>query len=184
MRRWILLATATALLGAPIGWSVTDALERDNEFCVACHLEPGLPLHERKMDEFARDQAVNLVSAHYVAEREFRCIDCHGGASFANRLRVKTVAARDAALYLVGAFDEPDDMEHPLWDEDCVQCHGSYHPEREDDYHAIADHNVVDFAQRCVECHRSHPTRGAAPAFAFLDREVVLPICRNCHEEF
>jgi hypothetical protein len=177
-------AAALCALGAVGGWTVTDALESDNRFCVSCHLASGQPLHQRKLDEFARTDAVNLVSAHYAAEGGFRCIDCHGGASLANRLRVKTVAARDAALYVLGRFDEPEAMDHPLWDEDCVQCHGRFEPARADDYHAIADHNVVDFAYRCVECHRSHPSRGASPAFAFLDRDVVLPVCRNCHEEF
>ncbi len=72
-------------------------------------------------------------------------------------------------------------MRHPLWDEDCVQCHASYAPKRDDSFHAIEDHNT-DFRYACVSCHRAHP---AGPReLYFLDREGVLSLCRDCHEEF
>jgi hypothetical protein len=169
---------------APLGWFGSDWLERNDEFCVACHLSENVPLHEAKLEEFRADPAANLVAAHRAAEEGLGCIDCHGGASFVNKLRVKTVAARDAAKWLIGSFDEPDHMKHPLWDEDCRQCHRTYAPAREDDFHALADHNVVDFDHRCVGCHRAHPTQGVSADLDFLDQDVVLPICRNCHEEF
>ena len=184
MRRAILILALGGVLSAPVGWGVTDYLERDNRFCGACHLPDGSQLHAGKLSTFAvRDAPTNLAAAHAAAESGFRCIDCHGGASFPNKLRVKTVAARDAALWVIGRFGEPERMNHPLWDEDCRQCHGSYRSRRDDDFHAIADHNGFDFAYRCVECHLSHPSDGEA-AFAFLAREQVLPVCRNCHEEF
>ena len=132
------------------------------------------------MREFESEPAVNLASLHALAD--VRCIDCHGGASFANKLRVKTVAARDALRYFAGAFGEPTRMAHPLWDEDCVQCHADYSPVRDDDFHAFEAHNVSDFAYACVACHRTHPTQARAEPL-FLDREVVRPICAQCHEE-
>ena len=101
-----------------------------------------------------------------------------------NTLRVKAVAARDLGRWLIGSFDEPDHMKHPLWNEDCRQCHQAYQPAREDDFHAIVDHNVVDFEHRCVKCHRAHSTQGVSADLDFLNRAVVLPVCRNCHEEF
>ena len=182
MKRWSLACAALGLLGAPLGWTISDRLEARNEFCVACHLPDGSPLHRAKGREFEARPAPNLAAAHRLAEPDFRCIDCHGGASFVNKLRVRAVAARDAAFWLVGAFEEPEQMAHPLWDEDCTRCHARYHPERDDDFHALADHNI-DFVHRCVECHRSHPG-GGRPEFAHLERDVILPICRNCHEEF
>ena len=182
MKRWILACVASGLVLAPLGWAISDRLEARNEFCVSCHLPGGQPLHGTKGRDFEARPAPNLVAAHRRAEPAFRCIDCHGGASFVNKLRVKAVAARDASLWLLGAFEEPDSMAHPLWDEDCTRCHASYEPERDDDFHAIADHNI-DFAHRCVECHRSH--RGAGrPEFAHLERDVVLPICGIFQEEF
>ncbi len=73
-------------------------------------------------------------------------------------------------------------MRHPLRDADCEKCHESYSPQRDDAFHALEAHNI-EFAHRCVECHRSHPGGGQLE-LNFLDREGVLPICRNCHEEF
>ena len=177
---WILLA---GLVAAPAGWLASDRLERDNRFCVACHLPDGSVLHDRKRADFAASPATSLVAAHARAEPEFLCIQCHGGASAWNKLRVKTVAARDALRWLIRSFEEPQQMRHPLWDEDCVQCHAAWDPGRTDDFHAIGDHNVVDFAYRCVECHRAHPTDGTDPALGFLIREQVTPICLACHEE-
>lgn len=181
---WGIWIAALALLSAPLSWVVTDRLEQRNSFCVACHLDETTPLHDQKMREFRTAPPTNLVSAHYAAEADFLCIDCHGGVSFVNRLRVKAVAARDGASWLIGWFEEPASMRHPLWDEDCAQCHAVYEARRPDDFHALSDHNVVDFAHRCVECHLSHPTGGVSSNFNYLDRDVALPVCRNCHEEF
>jgi hypothetical protein len=172
-----------ALAGAPAGWLASDHFERQNEFCTSCHLEPGKPLHEQKMSDFVRAPATSLVAAHHGAEPDFRCIDCHGGASFPNKLRVKAVAARDAFFYVLGRFEEPRDMEHPLWNEDCAQCHATYAPERDDAFHAIDVHNLPDFEYECVKCHQAHPT-GRNASLAFLEREPLVAVCQNCHEEF
>ncbi len=73
-------------------------------------------------------------------------------------------------------------MEYPLWDEDCVQCHGAYETGRSDDFHAVDLHNLPDFFYRCVDCHQAHPTSGAAQ-FGFLEPGRVRQACRDCHEE-
>ena len=46
------------------------------------------------------------------------CIDCHGGVGRVGRSKVKLLAARDALVWLVGDFDEPDHMEYPLGEAD------------------------------------------------------------------
>lgn len=135
------------------------------------------------MKDFFRVPGDSLVAAHQAAQGGFRCIDCHGGASFANRLRVKTVAARDALFYVLGRFEEPRDMEHPLWNEDCAKCHGTYAPERDDAFHAIDVHNLPRFAYPCVECHQAHPT-GRKATLDYLEPGPTVAVCRNCHEEF
>ncbi|MBW2281178.1 MAG: cytochrome c3 family protein [Deltaproteobacteria bacterium] len=180
--RGALVLVLLGVAGAPVGWFVSDHFEARNEFCVACHLDRDRRLHERKALEFEAREPVSLAALHAAESPGFRCIDCHAGASFVNKLRVKTVAARDAARWLIGAFDEPTGMAHPLWNEDCVQCHARYDSQRDDDFHAHEVHNVRDFAYSCVACHRAHPA--ARPELRFLDRQVVLPVCRNCHEEF
>ena len=183
MRRWLWIGIALALAAPPLGWVVTDELESHDSFCVACHLDAETPLHQSKLRDFRAESAVNLASYHARhVEGGMRCITCHGGASFWNKLRVKTIAGRDAVSWLIGAFDEPNAMTHPLWDEDCTQCHDRYEAERDDDFHAIADHNVAAFEVRCVSCHTSHPTDGA-PELSFLQRDRVAETCKLCHEE-
>ena len=182
MKRKLGIAFLLMALGGPIGWVTTSRLESNNEFCVACHLNEQTPLHEEKMKELMATPPVNLVSLHYQADSEFRCIQCHGGASFANQLRVKAVAARDALVYLLGRFEEPVSMDYPLWDEDCAQCHERYETERSDDFHAIEDHNLPSFVYRCVDCHVAHFTEGAAQ-FGFLEPARVRRACQTCHEE-
>ncbi len=178
----LLAVTGIGLAGVPVAWSISDRLEADNRFCVSCHVTPTEPLHQRKLDELFSAPPVSLVAAHGAAQRDFRCIDCHGGASLEGRARVKGVSLVDTLRYLAGRFDEPERMRHPLWDEDCAQCHERYQPARDDAFHAIAAHNA-DFPWSCVECHAAHPAT-RAPELDFVARERVLPICRTCHEEF
>jgi predicted CXXCH cytochrome family protein len=182
--RWLLgLGLVACVAGGPAGWLVSDALEANNDFCTSCHLDSKTPLHAHKRRDFEAAPATSLVAAHHAAKAEFRCIDCHGGASFPNKLRVKTVAARDAVQYVFGSFQEPEDMEFPLWNEDCTKCHATWKPERTDAFHAIGVHNLPAFEFDCVQCHRAHPT-GRDAALDFLASDDVLPVCRNCHEEF
>ena len=89
---------ASAWIFAWGAWAISDHMEADNEFCVSCHLDPETPLHAVKAREFRSAPAPNLVAAHLAAGADFRCIDCHGGASFLNKLRVKSVAARDLEI--------------------------------------------------------------------------------------
>lgn len=178
---WIALLVLAA--GAPAGWVISDRLESRNEFCTSCHLNAATPLHEQKAADFAESPASSLAAAHRAAKPEFRCIDCHGGASFANRLRVKSVAARDALRYLLGRFEEPQSMQHPLWNEDCAKCHGAYSPARADAFHAIEVHNLPAFEFDCVQCHDAHPS-GRKASLEYLESERLVAVCRNCHEEF
>ena len=175
----IVLAAGAAI---PIAWWVSDRVESNDRFCVACHLEPGVPLHARKFEEFTHpDPAVSLAAAHRVAGDPFRCVDCHSGTGLIGRARVKLVSIADGLRWLSGRFGEPERMRNPLADADCAKCHPTYSPARDDAFHAIAAH-ADDFPRACVECHRAHAAT-RAPELDFLSRETVLPICRDCHEE-
>jgi nitrate/TMAO reductase-like tetraheme cytochrome c subunit len=187
-----LAATAFALAAAPAGWLVTDALESRNDFCNACHLErPEIPLHIDVRRDFDRRPAASLAALHAAEAigevgRPFRCIDCHGGASFRGKLRVKALAAKDALVYLTGRFSEPTGMRHPLWDEDCVKCHEGF--EEGDDraaqarFHALPVHNH-ELGVDCVECHLAHESGGDAGAY-FLHAAHVRSQCARCHSDF
>jgi len=192
VRTALVAATAAAALCAPVGWVVTDRLERDNDFCNACHLEPGVPLHEQVRADFDARPAPTLASAHAVADvagRDdgFRCIDCHGGTSLVGRARVKALAAKDAFWYVVGSFEEPDGMRWPLWDEDCRKCHATFDESPASNwqsprFHQVPLHNV-DLGVDCVSCHVAHDTGGNADA-AFIHAASVRVECARCHPEF
>jgi hypothetical protein len=179
------VVSATVLLWAaavPIGWWVSDRVESNDRTCVACHLEPDVPLHARKFDEFTRPAPpVSLAAAHRAAQDGFRCADCHSGTGLLGRARVKLVSLADALRWLSGRFREPERMRHPLADADCAKCHAILTPARDDAFHAIDSHAAA-FPRACVECHLAHPATRAAD-LDFLSREAVLPICRDCHEE-
>ena len=187
MRRGLGIALALALIATPTGWIVTDRLERDDDFCNACHLEPGRPLHEQVRADYDARPPVNLASAH-AREPGFRCIDCHGGASWLGRARVKLLAGKDAFFYVVGHFEEPDGMRWPLWDEDCTQCHPSFDerdgPEswRAPRFHELSVHNV-ELGVDCVACHLVHDP-GGDDEENFIHAEPVRAQCARCHPEF
>lgn len=162
-------------------------MESHDSFCIRCHLDPRTPLHRAKFRDFHQGIPVTLAAFHRVrgertaGDSRFACIDCHRGAGWRRRVQVKWLAASDALLWLTGDFEEPERMAHPLVDRDCTQCHASIRPDRADAFHAIPIHSV-DFDYPCVACHQAH--KAARPVLGFLEPETVLPVCRNCHEEF
>ena len=189
-------ALAAAVLAASLGvagWAVTDRLEQDDDFCNACHVRVGMPLHREIRRDFDARPAASLAAAHAVAgttqraDGALRCIDCHGGASPLGRARVKALAAKDAFFYVAGRFAEPRAMRWPLWDEDCRKCHASFAARsdasgRAPRFHELAVHNVA-LGVGCVECHLAHATRVDRSAH-FLDTQAVRAQCARCHSEF
>ena len=93
------------------------AKERDDRFCVACHL------HDEKFERLTASSASDLAGLHHNKKAEVGCIACHGGADLDMRLRVWTVAGIDTLKFLVGRYREPDHMRLPLRDLECRQCH-------------------------------------------------------------
>lgn len=183
------------------------AKERDNRFCISCHL------HDEKFVRLIAPAATDLSGAHHVKDGDVGCIACHGGAALPMRLAVWAVAGFDTVKFLAGLYREPTHMRLPLRDAECRQCHtpilrpplppptrapaegapagGSaiesvytVDPQAEGragtSYHAIRDHETVDV--QCVRCHTSHTTDSDA-ASRFISRATVVPLCRECHKE-
>ena len=189
MRRRTLERCVVALTGLAVIASVSlvtlAVKERDNTFCVACHL------HEEKFKRSTSVPFADLTGPHHA--KDVRCIDCHGGADVAMRARVWSLAAVDTGKFLVGRYREPEDMKLPLRSKECTQCHTpilkrppALTPEQEEAmegraggaYHAIRPHDAVRMT--CVRCHSSH-TADASPKAQFIARKRVEPICRECH---
>jgi hypothetical protein len=72
VRRSLWIALAAAVVLAPLGWAVSDALEAQNSFCTSCHLDANTPLHAELRRNFESVPAVNLASAHFAHEQKFR----------------------------------------------------------------------------------------------------------------
>jgi nitrate/TMAO reductase-like tetraheme cytochrome c subunit len=193
--RLLLGGGAAALAIAPLAWGVTDLLERDDDFCNACHLASGRPLHEAVRQDYDAAPPASLAAVHGGAAveraggplRDFRCIDCHGGTGLVGRARVKLLAAKDAAVYLSGHFDEPEGMAWPLLDADCRKCHARFDEAeaeawRSPRFHQLAVHNA-DLGVGCVECHLVHDA-DVDPTRHFLRASHVRSECARCHAEF
>lgn len=163
------------------------AKERDDRFCISCHL------HEPKFARFKAAAPADLAGAHH-AKKNVRCIDCHGGGDAVMRVRVWTVAGVDTLRFLVGRYREPERMRLPLRPAECRPCHtpilkaaralGAEQAEGAggrsgDTYHAIRDHDGVRIT--CVRCHYSHTT-DSEPVLQFISRARVQPVCHECHE--
>ncbi|MEN8183984.1 MAG: hypothetical protein ABFS46_15770 [Myxococcota bacterium] len=189
---WLGAASVVGSLAATTGWWVTDRLEQRNDFCNACHLPDGVPLHLESRRDFDALLPASLAAAHGSASVEdrddpaFRCIDCHGGTGALGRARVKLLSARDAFWYAVGHFEEPEGMRWPLQDADCRRCHASFSEGEESAsgnplFHELAVHNHR-LGVACVSCHVVHE-----PGLAevdFLDPAHVRARCAECHPEF
>jgi hypothetical protein len=181
---------------APVGWFGTDLLEQDNDFCNACHLEPGVPLHIDIRRDFDGRPAATLAGLHGGASHPtragdasvFRCIDCHGGVGLMGKARTKVLAAKDGFWWLVGHFEEPTEMAWPLLDEDCRQCHVDFSEaearslDPNPPFHALSVHNVA-LGMSCVECHLSHEPGGLEDLY-YLQPAQVRGRCGECHSDF
>ena len=70
--RILAIAGAVGAVAAPAGWLVTDRLEQRNDFCNACHLEPGVPLHAEIRRAFDGRPPSSLAAGHAAAGNEHR----------------------------------------------------------------------------------------------------------------
>jgi hypothetical protein len=173
-----LLVGAALVLLPPLAFLVTDRVvyrfERENAFCVSCHL------HEHLLASFTggATDATDLAAVHGAAMEEPRCIACHKGEGTIERTKVLAVAARDTLKYLRGVHREPDHSDVPIVDAGCTRCHdelgaGAAGP----DFHQRAEHRALPMA--CVSCHQAH--RRGDPVQSFLAEAYVVPRCRTCH---
>jgi nitrate/TMAO reductase-like tetraheme cytochrome c subunit len=175
------------------------AKERDNRFCVSCHL------HDEKFSRLIAATATDLAGFHHQRRAKVGCIACHGGAGAARHIQVWLLAGFDTLRFLSGVYAEPTHMRLPLPDAECRQCHtpilgagktasrpvepmdeAAFAAEAETEgrggtsYHAIREHGTVKIA--CVRCHPSHTTDSDAGNH-FIAKMRVRPMCRDCHKD-
>jgi predicted CXXCH cytochrome family protein len=161
------------------------AKERDNNFCVSCHL------HDEKFKRFVSVPFTDLTGPHHA--KNVRCIDCHGGADLNMQLRVWIHAAWDTGKFIIGNYQEPEFMHLELRSKECTQCHTpilksapALSAEQEEAfegragnaYHSIRAHDTVRIT--CIRCHTAHTT-DSEPKLQYIARSRVEPVCRKCH---
>jgi nitrate/TMAO reductase-like tetraheme cytochrome c subunit len=187
-RRWLLLLFVGAPLAAAASFSaglaVTDRLEQDNRFCIACHVTEEKRLHQDKYDGFlpVDGLAASLAAAHHGDMVEpFKCVDCHNGATFSDKLMIKAQAASDTIAYFLGDFEEPRTMRFSLGNRLCQTCHSKAGDSagKTVNFHQADHHAKLPFL--CYECHQVHLQTKRETQF--LERDVVQPLCDECHSE-
>jgi hypothetical protein len=186
VRRWLRLvllagggASVAGVVGFAAGAAITDRLEQDNRFCIACH-RPEKPLHANVYGSFYLVDGIllTLAGAHN-AQAQVKCIDCHIGVTRKDDLIIKAIAAWDTARWVIGAYKDPETLRYPLGDRTCLKCHpdGGQNPKVEKAFHNAPYHR--DPRNSCSHCHRSHLE---APAETrFLRGAIVKPLCDQCH---
>lgn len=196
----VLLATGVAFCSGVIGFAagaaITDRLEQNDRFCIACH-RPEKPLHEEVYKAFhsVGGKVITLAGAHkargatnlprrspWIGEvyGPVKCIDCHIGADRKDYLIIKAMAAWDTAKWVFGTYKDPETLRYPLGDRTCLKCHpdGGQNLKVEKAFHNAPYHR--DPRNGCSDCHRSHLE---APAETrFLQAAIVKPLCDQCHQ--
>jgi len=178
-----------ALLGGTLFLAGLSVKERDNRFCVSCHL------HDEKFSRLLATTSRDLSGFHHQRKADIGCIACHRGADPAMRLKVWAVAGVDTLRFLAGVYAEPTHPRLPFRDAECRQCHtpilparamdaGAFAAEAETEgrggtsYHTIREHETVRIA--CVRCHPSH-TADSDAGSRFISKARVRPVCAKCH---
>jgi hypothetical protein len=124
--RWGALIVVV-LTAAPV--PIVSTLEERDRFCISCHTAPEVTYYDRAQAALAGVEPLpDLSSAHYAAQPDFRCIDCHrGDGGPAHRARTLALGARDTLIFLSGRADETIEktaIEAPdLLTAGCVKCH-------------------------------------------------------------
>lgn len=185
--------------------------ERDDRFCVACHL------HDEKLERLTAAAAADLASFHHLRDGSVGCIACHGGADPVMRAKVWTVAAFDTVRFLAGAYAEPTRMRLPLRDAECRGCHTpilkptaraapalpampAVPPSASAGDPSVEMYAADPYAERasstnyhairehdtakvhCIRCHTAHTT-DSDTKHRFISQAAVRPACRECHKE-
>lgn len=192
--RPLLVPVVVLLLAGPAGWVATDVLERDNDFCNACHIEGDVPLHIDIRHDLDTRPPRSLAALHgervpawRPADPHLRCFDCHSGTGLVGRARIKLVAARDLGVWLAGRAEEPTHLTVPIVDPDCTKCHpdpwdragaGRSRPP----FHSLSVH-ARDLGADCVTCHPVHDA-DVDPGFHFMNVARVRTECARCHNDF
>ena len=177
--KWLILAAALSPLLGLGGLHGIRAVESYDPFCTACHLRD----HQDYLDDGMRPKArTRTLAGWHKSADAARCISCHGEEGIAGMIRTTLLAGKDLYKFVIGDFEQPSRVFHPIPDKDCVKCHDEARLLALADgaFHAISDH--AELKADCVQCHNGHRMGGAREK-AFLVAATAQPRCDACHDE-
>ena len=177
--KWLILIVVLSPLAGVGGLYGIRAVESYDPFCTACHLQD----HQDYLDDGARAKnAVQTLGGWHRSVGDVRCISCHGEEGITGMIRTTILANKDLYKFIIGDYEQPSRVFHPILDKDCVKCHNE---ERllelaDDAFHAISDH--AELKANCVQCHNGHRLDGER-AKGFMVAATAQPRCDACHDE-
>ena len=177
--RWLIpLVLLSPLLGVGSMYGIR-AVESYDPFCTVCHLQD----HQDYLDDGARaENMVQTLGGWHKSAGEVRCISCHGEEGITGMIRTTILANKDLYKFIIGDYEQPSRVFHPILDKDCLKCHDE---ERllelsDDAFHAISDH--AELKADCVGCHNGHRVGGEREK-GFMVAATAQPRCDACHDE-
>lgn len=178
-RLWLVLLIVLSPLAGVGGLHGIRAVESYDPFCTVCHLQD----HQDYLDDGARPKAgVRTLAGWHARAGGVRCISCHGEEGIAGMIRTTILASKDLYKFIIGDFEQPSRVFHPILDKDCAKCHDEERLLELADgaFHAIVDH--AELEANCVQCHNGH-RMGGERAKAFLVAATAQPRCDACHDD-
>ena len=177
--KWLIFMAALSPLLGVGGLHGIRAVESYDPFCTACHLRD----HQDYLDDGARPKArTRTLAGWHKSAGGVRCISCHGEEGIAGMMRTTILAGKDLYKFVIGDFEQPSRVFHPIPDKDCGKCHDEARllDLADGAFHAIADH--AELKADCVQCHNGHRMSGAREK-GFLVATTAQPRCDACHDE-
>jgi hypothetical protein len=180
--RWVLILVILLIALPSLGIGGLygiRAVESYDPFCSSCHLQD----HQDYLDDGARTKkSVQTLGGWHLASQEVKCISCHGEEGIVGMARTTYLAAKDSVKFVIGDYEQPSRVFHPIVDKDCQKCHPDDRTLKLDEerFHAILDHTELPFS--CVQCHNGHRI-GGKKAKQFIVPKTAQPRCDHCHRD-
>jgi len=138
--------------------------ERDNQYCLACHDQPGFELEFANGDtkSLTIDAGAFAASVHGEDNpwQPLQCVDCHAGTEYPHE-PIRATSAREYSL-----------ERYPV----CQQCHDHNYEKALDSVHGEAIGQGREEAAVCTDCHHTHDTPPPDEP-----RERISHTCEQCH---